>query len=351
MDYSDDGCMNLFTQGQKTRMQSVLGSGGFRASLANSNACGIAPPPPPPPPTTTTTCSSAPTNLVASNIQTTTTDASWDAISTANDYVLQYRPRGTGVWWTTLTPTTNNQTLTGLQSCTEYEMRVRGRCSTANGGLSPFTSLVIFTTTGCASPPGSCTQNAITYTLITDNYASETSWDLKDANGTVIESGNNYNNNQTYTFDWCLPNGCYDFTIYDTAGDGICCIYGNGSYSVVDANNNSLASGGQFGSSETTNFCVPSTVREGNKEELNFSIAPNPANDFITLLINGGESQNTLVRIYDLSGKVHLEQKFEINELETERVIELNGIGSGVYFISLNDGFVAKTEKLVIVRN
>lgn len=37
MDYSDDGCMNLFTAGQKARMQACLA--GPRASLLSSNAC------------------------------------------------------------------------------------------------------------------------------------------------------------------------------------------------------------------------------------------------------------------------------------------------------------------------
>ncbi|MDH7448168.1 GEVED domain-containing protein [Aquimarina sp. 2201CG14-23] len=40
MDYSDDSCMNLFTQGQKNRMRSVLLSGGVRSSLALSDKCG-----------------------------------------------------------------------------------------------------------------------------------------------------------------------------------------------------------------------------------------------------------------------------------------------------------------------
>ena len=39
MDYSDDSCMNLYTQGQKNRMRSVLLSGGVRSSLALSNKC------------------------------------------------------------------------------------------------------------------------------------------------------------------------------------------------------------------------------------------------------------------------------------------------------------------------
>ena len=40
MDYTDDACMNLFTLGQKSRMQAVLASGGARATLASSTGCG-----------------------------------------------------------------------------------------------------------------------------------------------------------------------------------------------------------------------------------------------------------------------------------------------------------------------
>ena len=40
MDYSDDACMNLYTVGQKNRMRALFESGGYRASLLNSVACG-----------------------------------------------------------------------------------------------------------------------------------------------------------------------------------------------------------------------------------------------------------------------------------------------------------------------
>ncbi|MFV8225186.1 zinc metalloprotease [Christiangramia aquimixticola] len=35
MDYSDDPCLNMFTEGQKVRMLSVFANGGFRASMAD----------------------------------------------------------------------------------------------------------------------------------------------------------------------------------------------------------------------------------------------------------------------------------------------------------------------------
>lgn len=40
MDYTDDGCMNMFTVGQKNRMRALFASGGARASLLSSTACG-----------------------------------------------------------------------------------------------------------------------------------------------------------------------------------------------------------------------------------------------------------------------------------------------------------------------
>jgi hypothetical protein len=45
MDYSNDGCMNLFTRGQKVRMRALFEPGGFRESLLNSTACGPVSPP------------------------------------------------------------------------------------------------------------------------------------------------------------------------------------------------------------------------------------------------------------------------------------------------------------------
>lgn len=39
MDYSDDGCMNLFTIGQKNRMRALFNSGGFRFGLTQSQGC------------------------------------------------------------------------------------------------------------------------------------------------------------------------------------------------------------------------------------------------------------------------------------------------------------------------
>ncbi len=122
----------------------------------------------------------------------------------------------------------------------------------------------------CDPCSSSCNDNEITISITLDNYPEETSWDIQNSNGSVVASGGTYGNQpdgSTVTITECLVDGCYDFTIYDSYGDGICCGYGNGSYNVTDSNGNSLASGGQFGSSETTNFCLggppPPTCDDG----------------------------------------------------------------------------------------
>ena len=48
----------------------------------------------------------------------------------------------------------------------------------------------------------------------------------------------------------------------DEYGDGICCEYGDGSYVLKDREGNTLASGGEYGEEEVTEFCVPEG--EGN---------------------------------------------------------------------------------------
>ncbi|MEM6699260.1 MAG: S8 family serine peptidase, partial [Bacteroidota bacterium] len=62
---------------------------------------------------------------------------------------------------------------------------------------------------------GSCTENELTLTINTDQYPTETSWEITNDAGSVVASGGGYNSQfTTYTEDICLPDGCYTFTIF-----------------------------------------------------------------------------------------------------------------------------------------
>lgn len=109
-----------------------------------------------------------------------------------------------------------------------------------------------------------CLDVDISITL--DNFPSETTWQLEETvSGTILASGGNYPGQagQTVTATVCVTVGTdVTFTIFDSFGDGICCGFGTGSYSVT-VDGNVVASGGQFGSSEATQFVIPNASTGG----------------------------------------------------------------------------------------
>ncbi len=205
MDYSHDACMNLFTQGQATRMRALLAPGGARSSLINNGKCG-----PPPAPT----CS--------------------DGIQNQGELGIDCDgPCSTAC--PTCTDGIQNQDETGVDC----------------GGAS------------CAFCP--CNGSNVRLVLTLDNFPQETDWILTTSTGaTFASSGGTYAgtpDGTTITVDWCLPNDCYDFTINDSFGDGICCGFGLGSYDITNLDDGTLlANGGDFDDTETMNFCVAQVV-------------------------------------------------------------------------------------------
>lgn len=96
----------------------------------------------------------------------------------------------------------------------------------------------------------------------TDAYGSETTWELRDNQDNVVYSGGPYGNNTHLEVDLCVvSNACYTFYMYDTPngapGDGMCCDYGQGSYSLGFSDNTAITTGGEFGDQDVTGFCVP----------------------------------------------------------------------------------------------
>ena len=100
----------------------------------------------------------------------------------------------------------------------------------------------------------------LTINITTDNYPTETRWYITNQNGVEIDginSGDLTAPNANYSWDVCVDlNDCYTFWIEDSYGDGICCQYGNGSFS-VSYNGTIIGSGGTFQNSTTIDniFC------------------------------------------------------------------------------------------------
>lgn len=72
-------------------------------------------------------------------------------------------------------------------------------------------------------------------TIVADNWPKENSWTLTNEAGDIVKEGINDNLVTGEPANWheCISKKvCYEFTIHDTGGDGICCDHGGGSYEV-----------------------------------------------------------------------------------------------------------------------
>lgn len=197
---------------------------------------------------------------------------------------------------------------------------------------------------------GGSTTSTVVLTLVTDNYGSETSWTLTDGSGATIASGSGYGNNQTITETFNLADGCYDFTINDSYGDGICCSYGNGSYSLTEGST-TLASGGSFTSSETKNFCVNSSTRQaaiaGNFE---MNVYPNPAEVMTTVQVMLNTVTDVNVQVFDMQGREVQKQAYTQVSGALNADISLENMKAGMYLISVTTGEGQKQTSKLIVR-
>ena len=108
-----------------------------------------------------------------------------------------------------------------------------------------------------------CLANLVTLDIIFDPYPQETAW-VMQLNGSTIDSGGisggafsgEYAGEDSFSKTWCLEDGNYTFVIYDQYGDGICCTYADGSYSVTLGDGTVVATGGSFGNNEATSFTL-----------------------------------------------------------------------------------------------
>ena len=121
--------------------------------------------------------------------------------------------------------------------------------------------------------PNGCDGYEITFSLTFDDYPEETKWVIKDLDtGEKMAQGNNYDESyigETIDEAICLPDGCYKLVVRDSYGDGICCDYGDGTFSIYDEDGSEYYySDGNFGNRERVDFCIDlGEYRQGGTEK------------------------------------------------------------------------------------
>ncbi|MBU3677721.1 MAG: hypothetical protein FGM54_11165, partial [Chitinophagaceae bacterium] len=210
MDYTIDGCMYMFTNGQKLRIDATFAFGGPRWNILTSNACNA------------NNCG-MPDSLYATNINYNSATVGWEANPLAEKYIFQYKSMNDTAW-TTLNLTNNTYTFTNLPEVTSYDFRVSTECVV---GTSIFTNPFTFTTTAIPLPCNVTTgmsANVTTFSTATLSwvptqyaigyyvrYKSTTNlnWILDSVVGTTINLSN------------LMPTSIYDYQVQTICANGL----------------------------------------------------------------------------------------------------------------------------------
>ena len=132
---------------------------------------------------------------------------------------------------------------------------------------------------------GSCnfdSSHLFAMTVNLDQYPEETSWVLVDALSDTVLAGGPYesgtDNFATHLVSTSLCAGCYTLTVADQFGDGMCCQFGNGSYALT-IDDQTVASGAEYGLTETTEVCTPGFSAAGCTYETALNYNPAATED------------------------------------------------------------------------
>ena len=196
----------------------------------------------------------------------------------------------------------------------------------------------------------------ITVNISTDYYASETSWAIKSSTGaTVAQGGGNWADMTTGQAGFTVqapqlvtlnPSQCYTFEITDSYGDGICCAYGDGAYSLVDANGTTIASGGEFGEIDTRAF---KTGALGMDElaTIAMNVYPNPASSEVNVSFEA-TNNDYAVSLMDLQGRVIAAKN--MTNLNGTQVVSFSteNVAKGSYIVTVTVDGLTTTKNVVI---
>ena len=142
------------------------------------------------------------------------------------------------------------------------------------------------------------------------------------------------------------PNMCYTFEILDSYGVGICCAYGNGSYSVKDVNGTVLATGSEFTDSEIAAFKTGvASVNELDAVALN--VFPNPATDAVNVVFEASAA-DYFVSLSDLQGRSVASQTIENANGTQTIVFATENVAKGSYIVTVRSNGSTTTKNVVI---
>ncbi|MFT4660438.1 MAG: hypothetical protein ACI8XB_000706 [Patiriisocius sp.] len=195
---------------------------------------------------------------------------------------------------------------------------------------------------------------SVTLELLTDNYGAETSWEILNGAGVAVLGGSGYGNNTEYTETYTVPlgdNDCYEFKIYDSFGDGICCGWGIGNYSLLDGAGNVLVEGGEFADETAENFSVDGVTGIEELNITNFSIYPNPTNDVTNIAFESFDNKDYVVEVLDIAGRVVYSEALGTLNAGSQLIqVDAKQFEDGMYLFNIYSGSDVATKRVSIIK-
>lgn len=190
----------------------------------------------------------------------------------------------------------------------------------------------------------------VTLFILLNNAPEETTWELLNSAGEVVQSGGPYANGGT-TINQPLnvsELGCYEFVMYDAGGNGLCCGDGTGYYGIL-SDGDAIITGQPFTYEERNQFAYGYVgLAETNSNEL-MEIYPNPASDGATLRITIEKPSNTSMMVTDLTGRTIIHKNYgELQPGTFDFDQWVSELSKGMYMITVVAGDQTASKKFII---
>jgi Pregnancy-associated plasma protein-A/Secretion system C-terminal sorting domain/Fibronectin type III domain len=363
MDYTDDACMNMFSAGQKARMQALFAAGGSRVSLLTSQGCV---------PPSGGSCGTS-SGLNATSITQTSATLNWGSVSGATAYNLQWRAASASTFTTVSNLSGLSFNLTGLTAGTAYVFQVQAVCGATNGNYSSTSN---FTTTSGGG--GGCTdfQEANNTRTTAKTISVNTTYTAQIATSTDVDwyKFANTTANRNIKVDLTTLPFDYDVRLYRSSSQvGISQNGGTTSEQII-LNNATVSTAytvnvygyqGVFSNTQcyTLRVSLSSTAwrtdgsTDGDVTELEipvsvedaeFRMFPNPAADRVVLEVDMYGDTDVQVSVADAAGKQVTTASRFLRKGDNQIELDLARLNNGIYFVQVRNGERVSTRKLVI---
>lgn len=189
----------------------------------------------------------------------------------------------------------------------------------------------------------------------TNNYGSETHYQVLDSEGNVLVDRDNLAANTTYNDTLDFDPGCYEIRLYDRGEDGLRFWYWQGADGTGYMKLRKLGAGfvknfpTDFGSFIYYQFVIADDtyIQAHDRNKNDFEIFPNPGNGVFSIRLDFEPQQAVELILTDMSGRILRQNNFDAATFD----LNLNDIHSGFYLVHIRCGKISKSKKLIIERD